>query len=127
MKYFKKWDKDLRTNSLFSIENIKWDTKGLKIDLCDLNNQWKIQMIFSETVYSYKNTLESYMESVWISNEEEYFPFYYSIDTQAIKDLKAGCEYIEEDRIIHFLIKCIDNIIEVFTSDFPEICVEKIK
>lgn len=38
-----------------------------------------------------------------------------------IRELKVKAKQIENERIIHFVIVGVDNIVEVLTSDFPKI------
>ena len=51
---------------------------------------------------------------------KEYYPFYYSYESEDLRYFRKDKEYIE-DEIIHFVIIGIDNIIDVFTSELPEL------
>jgi hypothetical protein len=51
---------------------------------------------------------------------KEYYPFYYSYEIEDLRYFRKDKEYIE-DEIIHFVIIGIDNIIDVFTSELPEL------
>lgn len=103
------------------IEDIKWNFEGLKINLESEKCDSKINLLFNDTVYLYLNTAESYKPSCWIETEDDYYPFYYSEESDYISKLKEEVDYIESDKIIHFVIIGVDNIIDVLTSDFPVI------
>lgn len=45
----------------------------------------------------------------------------YSENSKKILELKKEAPHIENERIIHFAIVGVDNIVEVLTSDFPKI------
>lgn len=81
----------------------------------------KIKLIFESAVYLYINTLESYKPEFWIENPEEYYPFLYSENSKKILELKKEATHIENEKIIHFAIVGVDNIVEVSTSDFPKL------
>lgn len=102
------------------VENIKWNDKGLVVEL-ENENCKKIKLIFESTVYLYINTLESYKPEFWIENTEEYYPFLYSENSKKILELKKETKHIENEKIIHFAIVRAQNIVEVFTSDFPKL------
>lgn len=102
------------------IENIKWNDKGLVVELENEKCE-KIKLIFEDTVYLYINTLESYKPEFWIENPEDYYPFLYSENSKKILELKKEAPHIENEKIIHFAIVGVDNIVEVFTSDFPKV------
>ena len=100
---------------------IKWDSEGLKINLEAEKNLSKIRMIFAGRVYLYMSTLESYKPSWWIGEGDDYYPFYYAADSKYIKKLKEEANHIADDKIIHFVIIGVDNVIDVLKSDFPRI------
>lgn len=78
-------------------------------------------MIFADTVYLYMNTLESYKPNWWIGAEDVYYPFYYAEDSEYISKLREEVDHIEDDKIIHFVIIGVDNVVDVLTLDFPKI------
>ena len=106
------------------IEDIKWNIEGLKIDLQSEKHDIKVNLIFDDTVYLYLNTAEAYKPSSWIETEDDYYPFYYSEESEYINKLKKDVDYIENDKIIHFVIIGVDNVLEVLTADFPKINIE---
>ncbi|MBO8462701.1 MAG: hypothetical protein IAC13_02075 [Firmicutes bacterium] len=119
MVNFQKWDMEFPVTSSFFIEDIQWKHEGLEIILEEETEEKnRVRLVFEDTVYSYRNTLESYKPSVWIEQEQDYYPFYYSHCTKELKDFCNDLEDLE-DEIIHFLIIGIDHVIDVFTSDFP--------
>lgn len=125
MTNFQKWNTIFKCENSFFIEQIRWTSSGLEILLEEYNeDRTIIRLLFEGTVYSYTNTLEDFKPSVWIKAGEECYPFYYSYSTEDIKNLCKNQEYIENE-VIHFLIIGIDNVLDVFCSEFPKI--EKLK
>lgn len=119
MGNFKKYQVNNYSADYMYIEDIKWNIEGLKIDLQSEKHDSKVNLIFDDTVYLYLNTAEAYKPSCWIEKEDDYYPFYYSEESECINKLKKEVDYIEDDKIIHFIIIGVDNIIDVLTSDFP--------
>lgn len=120
MEGFQKYKNDYSGGALY-VENINWNDKGLIVELETEKNHEKIKLVFEDTVYLYINTLESYKPEFWIENPEEYYPFLYSEDSKKICELKKEVKHIENEKIIHFAIVGAQNIVEVFTSDFPKL------
>lgn len=118
MEGFQKYKTDYSGGALY-VENIKWNDKGLDVELKNANCE-KIKLIFEDTVYLYINTSESYKPEFWIRKQEDYYPFLYSENSKKILELKKEAPHIENEKIIHFAIVGVDNIVEVFTSDFPK-------
>lgn len=124
-KNFKRWEMPLPFQDLFKdsffVEKIDWKCSGLEIILEEYSeDRTKVKLLFEGNTYSYMNTLEGFKPSVWIGEGEEYYPFYYSYSTEDIKNLCKNQEYIE-NKVIHLLIIGIDNVLDVFTSEFPSI------
>lgn len=119
MKGFKKYKIDYSGGALY-VENINWNDKGLVLEL-ENDNCEIIKLVFESTVYFYINTEESYKPEFWIENPEDYYPFLYSEESEKIRELKKEAKHIENEKIIHFAIVGVDNIVEVLTSDFPKI------
>lgn len=119
MEGFQKYKTDYSGGALY-VENIKWNDKGLVVELENENCE-KIKLVFESTVYLYINTLESYKPEFWIRKPEEYYPFFHSENSEKICELKKEAKHIENEKIIHFAIVGVDNIVEVFTSDFPKV------
>lgn len=119
VEVFKKYKVDYSGGALY-VENIKWNDKGLVVELKNEKCE-KIKLVFESTVYLYINTFESYKPEFWIENPEEYCPFLYSENTKKILELKKEAAHIENEKIIHFAIVGAQNIVEVFTSDFPKV------
>lgn len=119
MKNFKKFQKKRKNNIPFFIGKINWDYEGLKISLVSIDGNEKVHLLFDKTVYLYQVTQESYKPSCWIDSVVDYYPFYYSIDSDMIYKLKEDVEEIRDDKIIHFLIVGLEDVIDVLTSDFP--------
>lgn len=119
MQEFKKYKTDYSGGALY-VENIKWNDTGLVVELENEKCE-KIKLIFESTVYLYINTSESYKPEFWIENPEDYYPFLYSENSEKICELKKEAKHIENEKIIHFAIVGVDNIVEVFTSDFPKV------
>lgn len=116
---FKKYKIDYSGGALY-VENIKWNDTGLVVELENEKCE-KIKLIFESTVYLYINTSESYKPEFWIENPEDYYPFLYSENSEKICELKKEAPHIENEKINHFAIVGVDNIVEVFTSDFPKV------
>ena len=119
MGNFKRYQANNYSVDYMYIENIRWDIEGLKIDLQSEKHDDKINLIFDATVSQYLNTAEAYKPSCWIETEDDYYPFYYSEESEYINKLKKEVNYVEDDKIIHFIIIGVDNIIDVLASDFP--------
>ena len=119
MEGFQKYKVDYSGGALY-VKNIKWNDKGLVVELENEKCE-KIKLIFEDTVYLYINTSESYKPEFWIKNPEEYYPFLYSENSKKILELKKEAAHIENEKIIHFAIVGAQNIVEVFTSDFPKL------
>lgn len=119
MEGFKKYKIDYSGGALY-VENINWNDKGLVVELENKNCK-KMKLIFEDTVYLYINTSESYKPEFWIENTEDYYPFLYSENSKKILELKKEAKHIENEKIIHFAIVGAQNIVEVFTSDFPKL------
>ena len=119
MQGFKKYKIDYSCGALY-VENINWNDKGLVVEL-ENDNCEIIKLVFESTVYLYINTAESYKPEFWIENPEDYYPFLYSENSKKILELKKEAPHIENEKIIHFAIVGVDNIVEVFTSDFPKV------
>lgn len=119
MEGFQKYKVDYSGGALYA-ENIKWNDEGLVVELENENCE-KIKLIFEDMVYLYINTSESYKPEFWIENTEDYYPFLYSENSKRILELKKEAPHIENEKIIHFAIVGAQNIVEVFTSDFPKV------
>ena len=119
MEGFQKYKLDCSGGALY-VENIKWNDEGLVVELENENCE-KIKLIFESTVYLYINTLESYKPEFWIERPEDYYPFLYSENSKKILELKKEAAHIENEKIIHFAIVGVDNIVEVLTSNFPKL------
>lgn len=119
MEGFQKYKIDYSGGALYVVD-IKWNDKGLVVELENENCE-KIKLIFEDMVYLYINTSESYKPEFWIENPENYYPFLYSENSKKILELKKEAAHIENEKIIHFAIVGVDNIVEVFTSDFPKV------
>lgn len=119
MEKFQKYKIDYSGEALY-VENIKWNDKGLVVELENENCE-KIKLIFEDTVYLYINTLESYKSEFWIRKPDDYYPFLYSENSKKIRELKKEAAHIENEKIIHFAIVGAQNIVEVLTSDFPKV------
>lgn len=119
MENFKKFQVKRKNNIPFFIADIKWDYEGLRISLVSLDGYEKLYLLFDRTVYLYQVTPESYKHSCWIESVEDYYPFYYTYDSDMIYKLKEDVEEIRDDKIIHFLIVGLEDVIDVLTSDFP--------
>lgn len=121
MEIFKKFKiKDLIQDPLY-IKNIKWDHEGLKVDLESDSNLDYLTILFDETVYLYQDTAEAYKVSWHIDSESDYYPFYYSKNSEMIDKLRKDVEYIRGDEVIHFVIISLDDVVDVLTSDLPKI------
>lgn len=123
MDNFKQYQVENYKKDFIDIGQIKWDFEGLKINLEAQKNPSKISLIFAGRVYLYMNTLESYKPSWWIESGEDYYQFYYTEDSQYISKLREEVDHIRDDKIIHFVIIGVDNVVDVLTSDFPKIII----
>lgn len=86
MEGFKKYKIDYSGGALY-VENIKWNDKGLVVELENENCE-KIKLIFEDMVYLYINTSESYKPEFWIENPENYYPFLYSENSKKFSSSK---------------------------------------
>lgn len=120
MNGFKKYKIDYSGGALY-VENINWNDKGLIVELETEKKHEKIKLVFEDTVYLYINTSESYKPEFWIEKPEDYYPFLYSEDSKKICELKKEAKHIENEKIIHFAIVGVENIVEVLTSNFPRV------
>ena len=93
---FRKYKRDYSGGALY-VENIKWNDKGLVVELENEKCE-KIKLIFESTVYLYINTSESYKPEFWIENQEEYYPFLYSENSKKILELKKEAPHIENEK-----------------------------
>ncbi|WP_311482408.1 hypothetical protein [uncultured Anaerococcus sp.] len=51
----------------------------------------------------------------------DYYPCYYSKNSDIIDKLKADVEFVRDDSIIHFVIIGLDDVVDVLTSNLPKI------
>ena len=119
MENFKKFQIERINMRPFFVEDIKWNYEGLRISLVSLDGYEKVHLLFDKTVYLYQVTQESYKPSSWIDSMVDYYPFYYSIDSDMIDKLKEDVEEIRDDKIIHFLIVGLEDVIDILASDLP--------
>lgn len=124
MENFKKFQIERKKNIPFFIGDIRWDYDGLRISLISLDGYEKVHLLFDKTVYLYQVTDESYKPSCWIDSVADYYPFYYSLDSYLIEKLKEDVEEIRDDKVIHFLIVGLEDVIDVLTSDLPRISIK---
>lgn len=124
MENFKKFQIERKKNIPFFIGDIRWDYDGLRISLISLDGYEKVHLLFDKTVYLYQVTDESYKPSCWIDSVADYYPFYCSLDSYLIEKLKEDVEQIRGDKIIHFLIVGLEDVIDVLTSDLPRISIK---
>lgn len=110
MKGFKKYKINYSGGALY-VENINWNDKGLIVELETEKNRETIKLTFEDTVYFYINTEESYKPEFWIENPEDYYPFLYSENSKKILELKKEAPHIENEKIIHFAIVGVENIV----------------
>lgn len=119
MENFKKYTiEDLNPVPLFIVD-ISWNDKGLKVSLESESGLDKIGILFDETVYLYQDTAESYKPRWRINSSDEYYPFYYSKNSEMIDKLKEDVNYVRDDEIIHFVILGLDDVVDVLTSSLP--------
>lgn len=93
---FQKYKTDYSGGVLY-VENIKWNDKGLVVELENENCE-KIKLVFESTVYLYINTSESYKPEFRIENPEDYYPFLYSENSEKICELKKEASHIENKK-----------------------------
>ena len=121
MENFKKYTiEDLSPEPLFIVD-ISWNYEGLKVSLESESGLDKIGLLFDETVYLYQDTAESYKPSWRIDSSDEYYPFYYSEKSEMIDKLKEDVDYFKDDKIIHFVIIGLDDVVDVLTTNLPKI------
>lgn len=121
MENFKKYIiEDLSPEPLFIVD-ISWNNEGLKVNLESESGLYKIGLLFDETVYLYQDTAESYIPRWRIDSSDEYYPFYYSKNSEMIDILKEDVDYVRDDEIIHFVIIGLDDVIDVLTTDLPKV------
>ena len=119
MENFKKFQIERKKNIPFFIGDIRWDYDGLRISLVSLDGYEKLSLLFDKTVYSYQVTPESYKPSCWIDSPEDYYPFYFSENSDMINKLKKDVDHIRNDKIIHFMIVGLEDVVDVLTVDLP--------
>lgn len=124
MENFKKFQVEREYDTPFFIRDIKRDYKGLKINLVSIDGYEELQLLFDKTVYLYQVTLESYKPSCWIDSTEDYYPLYYTYDSDMIDKLKEEVAHLSDDKIIHFMIVGLEDVIDVMTSDLPIISIK---
>lgn len=121
MENFKKFRiRDLSPESLY-ITDISWNHEGLKVTLENESSLGRICLLFDETVYLYQDTAEFYKPSWHIGSEIDYYPFYYSKNSEMIDKLKEDVDYVKDDEIIHFVIVGLDDVVDVLTSSLPTV------
>lgn len=121
MENFKKYIiEDLSPEPLFIVD-ISWNDKGLKVILESESGLDKIGILFDETVYLYQDTAESYKPRWRIDSSDEYYPFYYSKNSEMIDRLKEDVDYVRDDEIIHFVIIGLDDVVDGLTTDLPKV------
>lgn len=121
MENFKKYIiEDLSPEPLFIVD-ISWNNEGFKVILESKSGLDKIGILFNETVYLYQDTAESYKPRWRIDSSDEYYPFYYSKNSEIIDKLKEDVDYVRDDEIIHFVIIVIDDVVDVLTTDLPKV------
>lgn len=119
MEKFKKYIiRNLSPEPLY-ITDIRWNQEGLKVTLESESGLDKIGLLFDETVYLYQDTEEVYKPSWHIDAESDYYPFYYSKNSEMIDKLKEDVNYVRDDEIIHFAILGLDDVVDVLTSSLP--------
>lgn len=119
MQNFKKFQVERKKNIPFFIGDFKWNYEGLSISLVSIDGYEKLRLLFDKTVYLYQVTQESYKPSSWIDSVADYYPFYYTYDSDMIDKLKEDVDHIRSDKIIHFVIVGLEDVVDVLTSDFP--------
>ncbi|WP_311480325.1 hypothetical protein [uncultured Anaerococcus sp.] len=121
MENFKKYIiEDLSPEPLFIVD-ISWNNEGLKVNLESESGLYKIGLLFDETVYLYQDTAESYIPRWRIDSSDEYYPFYYSKNSEMLDRLKEDVDYVRDDEIIHFVIIGLDDVVDVLTTDLPKV------
>lgn len=121
MENFKKYIiEDLSPEPLFIVD-ISWNHEGFKVTLESESGLDKIGILFYETVYLYQDTAESYKPRWRIDSSDEYYPFYYSKNSEMIDKLKEDVDYVRDDEIIHFVIIGLDDVIDVLTIEMPKV------
>ena len=84
-----------------------------------LDGYEKLRLLFDKTVYAYQVTQESYKPSCWIDSPHDYYPFYYTKNSDLIDRLKKDVDHIRNDKIIHFMIVGLEDVVDVLTVDLP--------
>lgn len=121
MENFKKYIIEVLSPEPLFIVDISWNDKGLKVILESESGLDKIGILFDETVYLYQDTAESYKPRWRIDSSDEYYPFYYSKNSEMIDRLKEDVDYVRDDEIIHFVIIGLDDVVDVLTTDLPKV------
>ena len=119
MENFKKYTIEYLSPEPLFIVDIRWNHEGLKVNLESESGLYKIGILFDETVYLYQDTAESYKPRWRIDSSDEYYPFYYSKNSEMIDRLKEDVDYVRDDEIIYFVIIGLDDVVDVLTSDLP--------
>ena len=116
MENFKKFKiRYLCPEPLF-ITDISWNHEGLKVTLENKSDLRKVCLLFDETVYLYQDTAEIYKPGWHIGSESNYYPFYYSEKSEIIDKLKEDVDYVRDDKIIHFVIIGLDDVVKTSTT-----------
>lgn len=121
MGNFKKYIIEYLSPEPLFIVDIRWNHEGLKVNLESESGLDKIGILFDETVYLYQDTAEFYKPSWHIDTESDYYPCYYSKNSDMIDRLKEDVDYVRDDEIIHFVIIGLDDVVDVLTTDLPKV------
>ena len=82
----------------------------------------KLTMVW-EDIISYRVTNESYREDLWISDEDDYWPFFKTDTSHYIREFKDKNNILKDEKIYHFMI-IGEEVIDILAKNDPKIVLD---
>lgn len=124
--HFEKWIPHKDVDAVYDMEDVGYDTgEGFVVVLIPDNldhgkhSKYNIKLNW-HGVLSYTVTKETYRPDVWISNSDNAWSFYVSQSSQLLKNFKKNNILVPE-KVYHFFIVGTNFVIDILSTEYPEI------
>lgn len=125
------WEPALNLSNRYSIDYIHFNTRGLKIVLSEMKQEYKtVEVLFKDSVIAYTKTdeslildLEGDLKQIRASQCPGGWTFFKTINSKYVKQITESCGYFIADHVhwIHFVLLADDAMINVIADYDPEI------
>ena len=120
---FDRWLENDGFDDFTFLSSIGFEDGAFTLRLEDKSHDFpKLTMVW-EDIISYRVTNESYREDLWISDEDDYWPFLRTDTSAYIRDFKDKNIILKDEKIYHFMI-IGEEVVDVLAKNDPKIVLD---